>query len=61
MEILQDKRLWIVIAAVVVAFYAANTAGWLGGGAPQSDAPAQQETTTQPQSDAPAQPETTTQ
>jgi predicted restriction endonuclease len=27
--------------------YAANTAGWLGGGAPQSDAPAQSETTTQ--------------
>jgi hypothetical protein len=47
MEILQDKRLWIVIAAVVVALYAANTAGWLGGGAPQSDAPAQSETTTQ--------------
>ena len=61
MEILQDKRVWIVIAAVVVLLVGANAAGWLGGGAPQSDAPAQQETTTQPQSDAPAQPETTTQ
>ena len=61
MELLQDKRLWILIAAVVVLLFAANAAGWLGGGAPQSDAPAQQEMTTQPQSDAPAQPETTTQ
>jgi len=61
MEILQDKRLWIVVAAVVVLLVGANAAGWLGGEAPQSDAPAQQETTTQPQSDAPAQPETTTQ
>jgi hypothetical protein len=34
MEYLQDKRLWIAIAVVVV-------------GAPQSDALAQQETTTQ--------------
>jgi hypothetical protein len=47
MEILQDKRLWFVIAAVVVTLYAVNRAGWLGGGTPQSDAPAQQETTTQ--------------
>jgi len=47
MEILQDKRLWIAIAVVVVALYAANTAGWLGGGAPQSDLPAPPETTTQ--------------
>ena len=47
MEILQDKRLWIGIAAVVVVLFAANAAGWLGGGAPQSDAPAQQETITQ--------------
>ncbi len=47
MKILQDKRLWIAIAVVVVALYAANRAGWLGGGTPQSDAPAQQETTTQ--------------
>ena len=61
MELLQDKRLWILIAACVVLLFAANAAGWLGGGAPQSDAPAQQEMTTQPQSDAPAQPETTTQ
>ena len=61
MEILQDKRVWIVIAAAVVILFAANAVGWLGGGAPQSDAPAQQEMTTQPQSDEPAQPETTTQ
>ena len=47
MEILQDKRVWIVIAAAVVILFAANAAGWLGGGAPQSDAPAQQETTPQ--------------
>jgi hypothetical protein len=47
MEILQDKRLWIVIVAAVVILFAANAAGWLGDGAPQSDAPAQQETTTQ--------------
>ncbi len=47
MKILQDKRLWIAIAVVVVALYAAYAGGWLGGGAPQSDAPAQQETTTQ--------------
>jgi hypothetical protein len=45
MELLQDKRLWILIAAVAVLLFAANTAGWFGGGAPQSDAPAQQETT----------------
>ena len=61
MEILQDKRLWILIAGVVVLLFVANAAGWFGGGEPQSVAPAQQETTTQPQSDAPAQPETTTQ
>ena len=61
MEILQDKRLWILIAAVVVLLFVANAAGLFGGGAPQSDAPAQQKTTSQPQSDAPAQPETTTQ
>ncbi len=50
MEILQNKRLWIAIAVVVVvvvALYAAYAAGLLGGGTPQSDAPAQQETTTQ--------------
>ena len=61
MELLQDKRLWIVIAAVVAVLIGVRAAGWLGGGAPQSDAPAQQEMTTQPQSDAPAQQETTTQ
>ncbi len=47
MKILQDKRMWIAIAVVIVALYAAYAAGWLGSGTPQSDAPAQQETTTQ--------------
>ncbi len=31
MKILQDKRLWIAIAVVVVALYAAYAGGWLGG------------------------------
>jgi hypothetical protein len=30
MEYLQDKRLWIAIAVVVVVLFAANAAGWLG-------------------------------
>ncbi len=30
MEFLQDKRLWIAIAVVVVALYVAYAAGWLG-------------------------------
>ena len=47
MELLQDKRLWIVIAAVVLVLFVANAAGWLGGGAPQPEPTAQQETTTQ--------------
>ena len=36
MEILQDKRLWIVLAAVLVLLFAANSAGWLGGGEPET-------------------------
>ena len=47
MENLKDKRLWVVIAAVVVILIVAYATGWIGGGTPQSDAPAQQETTTQ--------------
>jgi len=47
MELLQDKRLWILIAAVVVLLFAVNAAGWFGGGTPQLDASTQQETTTQ--------------
>jgi len=46
-ELLQDKRLWVLIAAVVVLLFVGNAAGWFSGGAPQPDAPTQQETTTQ--------------
>ncbi len=31
MENFKDKRLWITIAVVIVAFYAAYAAGWIGG------------------------------
>ncbi len=31
MENLKDKRLWIVIAAVVVILIVAYAAGWIGG------------------------------
>lgn len=47
MELLQDERLWILIAAFVVVLFAPNAAGWFGGGALQPGVPAQQETTTQ--------------
>ena len=31
MELLHDKRLWILIAAVVVLLFVTNAAGWIGG------------------------------
>jgi hypothetical protein len=47
MEALKDKRVMIVLAAIVVLGYIAYSAGWFGGGAPEGEAPAEQETTTQ--------------
>ena len=47
MDFLKDKRIAVVLAAIVVLLYIGYSAGWFGGDAPEGEPPGQQETTTQ--------------